>query len=512
MVAAPRLIFNDDGSNFLYSWDDVTADDLRAYLRRLEGTQVDMVAYCVAFGGYVTYYNSQVAERLGSGFGVTDKVKQARVADNLRRLDDEAGGYITCVFETLREMGLPVVASIRMNDAHMSSDPTGMVAGRFWMNHPRWRLAEPYGYYASCLDYRQPAVREYLRRLVREVIELYPGLAGIELDGMRSPFFFPEGEGERCAPIMTDLIRQIRADLDEAHADRYHLRVNVPRSPELALETGMDVAAWEAEGLVDGISPGCYNVDFQLPIAQWKQLLTRTPVQAYINCSPQTGQYLSREEYRGAAANAWHAGADGINLFNFPCLDELSFTQAVPPERQPFPAPEFGPYAWHGDQQETRTVLHELGDPEKLRRTHKRFLFCMEPKPYRHYVPEVAQVERLADPPRMALDFTCYEDFPAAREITLECKVVGVSLRDRFAFSINGRPVPAERSECLYSASGRDARVHSVPLEPYAQFTLTLDASWLQQGANVLEVALADRHPALLGVVELREVKLDVRY
>ncbi len=54
--------------------------------------------------------------------------------------------------------------------------------------------------------------------------------------------------------------------------------------------------------------------------------------------------------------------------------------------------------------------------------------------------------------------------------------------------------------------------MHSVPLEPYAQFTLTLDASWLQQGANVLEVALADRHPALLGVVELREVKLDVRY
>jgi len=536
----PRLILNDDGSNFLYSWDDMGADDLRAYLRRLRGTQVDMVAYCVAFGGYVTYYDSQVGERIGTGFGVTDDVKQARVAGNLRRLDKEAGGYLTCVFETLRDMGLPVVASFRMNDAHMSSDPVGPVAGRFWMNHPQWRLGESYGYYASCLDYSVPEVREVLRQLVLEFIGLYPDIAGIELDGLRSPFFFPEGEGERCAPIMTEFIRQIRADLKAA--GNYHLRVNVPRSPKLALESGMDVATWDEEGLVDGVSPGCYNTDFQIPTATWKQLLSRTPVQPYVNCSAQTGQYLSLEEYRGATANAWNAGADGVYLFNFPCLDELSFTQAVPPTRPPFPAPEFGPYAWHADQQETRQALYELGDAEQMRRADKRFLFCMEETRYRHYVPDEVTIDRLCHPeprtagapsegplaergpssrsgsapqddkPAAAFTFHCYEDFAAAREITLELKLVGVSLRDQFAFSVNDQAVPGERVTRLHSASGRDARVHSVSLDPYSQYTLKLDARRLTPGANILEVTLTQRHPALLGTVQLREVKLDVKY
>ena len=53
-AAGPRLIYNDDGFNFLASGDDLSLKDLRAYLSRLSGTQVDLVAYCVAEGGYVT--------------------------------------------------------------------------------------------------------------------------------------------------------------------------------------------------------------------------------------------------------------------------------------------------------------------------------------------------------------------------------------------------------------------------------------------------------------------------
>jgi len=283
----PRLILNDDGSNFLYSWDDLGAEDLRAYLSRLGNTHVDMVAYCVAFGGYVTYYESDVAEPLGTGFALTDRVRQRRWAHNRERLRREAGDYIGFVFSTLREMGIAPLASFRMNDAHMSSDPVGPVAGRFWMNHPEWRLGESYGYYGSCMDYAVSAVREYLRRLVNEVIGKFPDIVGVELDGMRSPFFFKNGTGRQNAPLMTDLLRQIREDLDKAAAGRrrYLLRVNVPRSPELAHEVGMDVAAWAAEGLVDGISPGCYGTDFQLPIERWKELLGGDiPVHAYLNC------------------------------------------------------------------------------------------------------------------------------------------------------------------------------------------------------------------------------------
>jgi len=513
----PRIIYNDDGSNFLYAWDDLGAEDLRSYLGYLKDTHVDMVAWCVAFGGYVTYYESQVAERLGAGFMVTDRVKQRRWAHNRERIAREVGDYCGFAFETLRELGIAPLASFRMNDAHMSSDPVGPVAGRFWMNHPQWRLGEPFGYYRSCLDYAVPAVREYLRRLVAEAVELFPDIAGVELDAMRSPFFFHEGEGEAKAPIMTAFIRQVRADLDEAAErsgrERYHLRVNVPRSPELALECGLDVAAWADEGLVDGISPGCYSTDFQVPIEAWRALVgERLLVHSYVNCGPATGQYLSVEEYRGAAANAYAAGADGVCLFNVPCvLTELPGLIARPVHDPPFPPPKFPASYWHPDITRIPEILSELGEPELLAGLDKRFLFFMEEQKYRHYSPEVAGIERV-DEDAVELCWRCYEDFDAAAEVLIDLKLVSVTVRDEFAFALNGEPVAAERIERLHAPSGRDQRVHWRPLEPFSLYRITPDRAHLRRGENMLTVALTAREPDLFGRIEARELEVTVRY
>jgi hypothetical protein len=382
------------------------------------------------------------------------------------------------------------------------------------MNHPEWRLGEPYGYYASCLDYAVPAVREYLRRLVLEVLGKFPDIAGIELDGLRSPFFFPDGEGREKAPIMTDFIRQIRADLDAAARgrERYQLRLTVPRSPALALETGLDVCAWDEEGLVEGVAPGCYNTDFQPPIDEWKQVLSdRMPVHAYIGCSPATAQYLALEEYRGAAANAYAAGADGIYLFNFPCLDELSFQLPCPPERPPFPAPEFHAQCWHPDLVRSHQALRELGDPAQLAHADKRFLFYLGPPPYRHHVTEGAGIERLQ--PRPAeLVWRCYEDFGSASETRLELKLVGVTLRDRFEFRLNGEIISGDRLQRLHASNGRDARLHPTSLGPYSLYVLRPNPATLRRGENRLSISLTQGEPNLLGAIDVRELEVTVRY
>jgi len=512
----PKLILNDDGSNFLYSHDDVTGDDLRTYLSRLEGTQVDMVVYCVAFGGYVTYYESEVAEPIGTGFRLVEKVKDRRWAHNRGKLRDEVGDYIGFVFRTLREMGIPAIASLRMNDAHMSSDPTGPVAGRFWMNHQEWLLGDPYNYYRSCLDYTQPAVREYLRRLVMEVVEKFPDIDGVELDGLRSPYFFPDGEGRERAPLMTELISQVRADLDKAAAERgresYLLRVNVPRSPELALEWGMDVATWDADGLVDGISPGCYGTDYQLPIGDWKELLSdNVPVHSYINCSQQMGQYLSLEEYRGAAASAWNQGADGVYLFNFPCLDELSRLLPVPADQRPYPVEDFVAYAHHPDVRRTRQALNELGDPEALATRDKHFLYYPGSSVYRHYVQESASINRFGAAPA-ELVWACHEDWERAAGVRVELKTVAVTSLDEFAFALNGVEVAAEKIERLHAYGGRDARVHSIPLQPYSTYTLKVDPAALHRGENRLTVTMTNCVPELAEDVEIREMVVKVYY
>jgi len=511
----PRIIYNDDGSNFLYSGDELGADDLRTYLKQLEGTHVDMVAYCVAFGGYVCYYESDVAEPIGSGFGYCDRVKQKRWASNRQRLRDEAGDYIGLVFQALRKMGLPALASVRMNDAHMSSDPAGPVAGRFWMNHPEWRLGDPYGYYGSCLDYTVPAVRGYLRRLVQEVIAKFPDIAGVELDAMRSPYFFRPDEGRDKAPLMTELIQQVREDLDNAAEasgrERYLLRLNVPRTPELALETGLDVAAWDRAGLIDGVSPGCYNTDFHPLVEQWKSLLSeRVLVHPYVNCGPGTAQYHSLEQFRGAAANAYGSGGDGVYLFNFPCLDELSRLLPRPVGEPAIPPAPFHAQCWHPDISVTRQALNELGDRDAVARGDKEYLFYMAPGSYRHYTPPPPAIDRLA-PEAVEMPFRCHQ-FRTAKEIVLKVKTVGVTTRDVFELELNDIPVPVQRIERLHAAGGRDARVHGVPLEPYSQFVVQLSHDVLKEGDNRLRVELVEREPGLFGTITLAELEVMVRH
>jgi len=508
------VILNDDGFNFLVGGDDLGVEDLHAYLHRLRDTHVDMVAYVAAEGGWLTLYDSEVGEPLGTGFAITDKVRPRRFWHNLQRLKREAGDYLGEVFSTLQALGIRAVASFRMNDAHMSSDPTGYCAGRFWMNHPEWRLGEIYGYYGACLNYSVPAVRQMLRRLVVEVIERYPTLDGIELDGMRSPFFFPPGEGRQKAPIITDLLREIRSDLDKAAHKRgkesYLLWVNVPRSPQLCLEVGLDVETWDAEQLVDGIATGCYGTDFQLPLNEWKERLRHTLVYAYLNCGRVGCQYHSLEEYRGAAANAYAQGADGIYLFNFPCLDELAGLIPRPLNQPPFPPPDFPATNWHPDLRETRKALVELGDPHLLKHRDKTFLFYTEPPAYYHWPPEEANIAR-ALPQPARLTFRCYEDFAAAREVLLEFKVVGVSIRDKFDLRLNDAPLADQRVEVLYAPGGRDQRLHPTPLEPYFWFKVNA-AGCLKSGENVLTVTLAEGDPTLIGNIEVREMQVHVSY
>ncbi len=511
----PRLVINDDGSNFLRQWDELNADDLKAYLSRLKGTHVDMVAYAVAEAGFITYYESKIGDPVGTGFKTSSNVMQNRYLRNRERLQREVGDYIGFVFSTLREMGIAPVASFRMNDAHMSSNPTGPFVGTFWKNHRQWCLGDPYGYYGSCLDYAVPEVRDYLRQLVNEVIQKFPDVAGIELDGMRSPFFFEDGKGRESAPIMTEFMRQIRSDLDAASrargGPRYVFRVNVPRSPELALECGMDVAAWDTEKLVDAISPGCYGTDFQLPIEQWKTLLSkRMLVQAYVNVGRVGSQYHSLEEYRGAAANAYAAGSDGMYLFNIPCLDELSTLLPRPVAQGAFPPQHFQAQGWHPDLTRARLAYSELDDPKNLVRKNKKYLFYTNTPTYRHTVQEKADIQR-SKPEPAKMHFRCYEDAAEAKEMRLELKTVGVSTFDQFDFLLNGQPIPPSRIERLHAPGGRDARVHPAKLAPYSQYVIDVLGN-LERGENQLTVTLTKQDPDVIGKIPLQEMELFVNY
>ena len=508
----PRLILNDDSSNFLTMQDDQTVENLRTYLARYAGTHVGMVCYCAAFGGGICYYDTEIGERFGSGYDISHRLGAHRVSRNMRRLRDGDSDYLGLVFRFLAELDLPAVASFRMNDCHMSSAPTGHCSGRFWMDHPEWRLGPSYGYYGACMNYAVPAVGQFVRALINEVVDRYPSIHGVELDFMRSPFFFMPGSGRDNAPVITALVDRIRDDLDTAASRlgraRYALCANVPRSPDFALDQGLDVQAWCHRGTIDMVSAGSYAADMLTPIHEWKQVLPESVhLCPYINCSPQTGSYLSRAQYRAAAANAYALGADGIYLFNFPCFDELNGLLARPVDEPLFPLPPFRDVCWHPDLGETREVLHELGDPAALDDKDKHYLFYMQDQIYPHYPPGPATIDR-SQPTSAALPFRI-ADAPAGEPgAELRVKLASVTRNDAFEFCLNAQPLATDRITRLHAVRGRDARVHSVRLDPYSLYVLKPGPAALKAGENVLEIRSVALEPNLIGAITAAELEV----
>ena len=510
-----KLVLNDDGHVFLYLNDDLGKAELRRYLESYCRPGVDTVAYCVGDMSWPTLYPTRVGvyyRALGAGgeFG------RSRMYKNVDRLASEPGGYFGAAFAILRELGKKILASFRMNDAHFTSLDNPHVS-EFWKQHAKLALGPAYGYYGGCLNYASEAVRGHFGDRVVEFAGLYPQIDGIELDAMRSPFFFPPGKGPASAPLFTEMVRRIKAAL-AAQAKRlkrpdYLLSINVPLTPELALECGLDVAAWDAERLFDCVSVGTYQAYMNHPMERWKKLLVHgTPAYAYIGCSPQTGQYLGRDEYRAAAANAHASGADGIYLFNYPCLFELASQVPVAAEEVKIALADMRACG-QADFSQVGQALDEIGRAESLRGKDKRFLFYFSNDAgYRHYDPDRASLDRRGGQGPLKAAFRCYEEYGRTRAITLRFKIENVARTERFQASLNGRPIEPGRQTVRYAANGRDTRIHTVKLGPYLEHEVSLQPSQLLRGENVLEVTPTRLAADLTATINLVEIELRVAY
>ncbi len=510
-----NLVLNDDGHVFLNLNDGLGKAELRRYLESYCRPGVGTVAYCVGDMSWPTLYPTRVGVHYRA-LGAGGDLRRSRAHKNVDNFADEPGGYFGAAFGILRELGKKVLASFRMNDAHFTSLDNPNVS-EFWKQHAKLALGPAYGYYGGSLNYASEVVRGHFFDRVVEFVDLYPEVDGIELDAMRSPFFFPPGKGPEHAPLFTELVRRIKAAL-AAQAKRlkrpdYLLSINVPLTPKLALECGLNVAAWDAERLFDYVSVGTYQAYMNHPIERWKKLLVEgTPAYAYVGCSPQTGQYLELEEYRAAAANAYGAGADGIYLFNYPCLFELASQVPVAAEEVKMALTDMRAHG-HADFTKVGQALEEIGRAELLGGKDKRFLFYFSNDAnYRHYDPDLASVDRRGPPGPLKAAFRCYEDYERTRAITLRFKIENVARTEQFQASLNDRPIEPGRQQTRYAANGRDTRIHTVKLGPYLEYEVSLRPSQLSRGENMLEVTPTRLTADLAGKINLVEIELHVAY
>ncbi|HOX58771.1 MAG TPA: hypothetical protein P5205_10865 [Candidatus Paceibacterota bacterium] len=474
-----RIIFNNDGNEPVYFCKAATAEELlKARTSRLAGSQVDSIFYCTWSSGFGLFTHNTKA---GQVFSTREAMfKDNRTQEFLdRKLDP-----LQVMADFAHQHGMELFWSMRMNDTHDGAGadygPVMFRANRLKQEHPEWLIGSkehpPRHGAWSAVDYGVPEIRDLAFRYCAEVCRNYQ-VNGIELDFFRHAFFFRcSGRGEPCGDAeldqMTALVRRIRAATEEAGRKCNRpilLAVRVPDSTDYCRLIGIDLERWLREGLVDLLIVSGYT-----QLNPWEysvQLGHRYGVKVY----PSLDEPRVRDEgarklrgtpaaYRGRALNVWHAGADGVYLFNF-----------------------FDPAS---------SLWRELGDPAGLRKLERTYFASVRgvgsmPVPHQKFlrVPTLnpaSPVSVAAGKPGRVV-FRVGEDFAGAGEparICLRLRFKNMPAAGQFHGSLNQQPLS-------------NGEIRDVWME------YQLNAKALCAGINLLEVSCADSPAGPFSLLDL---------
>ncbi len=332
-----RLIYNNDGTDILGNYmfnRPLTVMDVKDYVDMVANTQV--TTFMICSGSDFMYYRSAYGRILGDDKkGALDCGKDTatcRALTNYYRnhlnLEKAGTDIIETTLKRAKEKGMEAFISYRMNDLHFSdtSMHCPVAYTDFWFAHPEYWINENTGWHsAGALDFAFKQVREHKLNIIKEQLNKYEELLdGYDLDFMRFIVYFRSGDGEKNAPLMTELLKQIKAEVDRISAKRGKkilLSARVPVSLDFCLQKGLDVREWVRLGLIDFVSIGVHYIGNPvIPVAEFKHDLEAPSVPVY--ASIEDGGYSPRETYsngmyRGMASHILSQGGDGIYLFNY---------------------------------------------------------------------------------------------------------------------------------------------------------------------------------------------------
>lgn len=342
------VIFNEDGDFCITDPDpEVSVQYIRNMLGELADTPVKTVMHSVGAGSDILYYPSL----FGSYWGwralpkYEDHAAWGPRIRAGRSLGEAGADLIMAAADKVNEMGMYFVPSVRMNDAHFVFDPLNYpLTGRFWMeNQDKTIVHSPIAGrdYGSALNFLHKEVRDYRLGIITEVIERYgEKMEGLELDFNRFQLFFPAGRAEEGLPLMTELVREVRAKLNAKSSQTgrsYTLFVRVPPALRNCRWSGLDIETWAKEGLVDVVIPSqMMTIAHDKPVQEFTDLLAplgvgvfptlyeRTQFNAPMSASvPETisasdfTRIATPAQVAGVILNQLAQGAKGFQLYNF---------------------------------------------------------------------------------------------------------------------------------------------------------------------------------------------------
>ncbi len=384
-----RLIYNDDGGGPCALEPPLTPRQfVDATIGQIAGTRVDALSWPIGMNGlYVMNYPTHVpgGEVVGDSLREDTGVKLEsswwwRNIRAIRGLIEQGHDPMKLMVNGAHEAGIDIWIHIRQNDWHhvrgeSTADPKhflNFMAGRFWREHPEWRIGKdgmegwPEGQPVSQAaidfqDFAHEPVRRYRIAIAEEAASRYD-VDGIELDFMRCPYFFKKSQVPAMTAVMTEYVREIRRTLDRLGRARNRyigVSARVPWTVAGAAAVGLDAPRWARDGLVNQLVPSSFfAMTLDADVSEWIAIGKGTGCRIYpcIEESYRAGismeggvpdlQWVDLERARATALNFWNAGADGIYLFNWPD---------------------------RGRNVNTTPGLSELHDPSILRRKNKRY-------------------------------------------------------------------------------------------------------------------------------------------
>jgi hypothetical protein len=479
-----RFIYNNDGtfllSNSLHDRRRLTVPDVHAYVDQVADTGV--TSFFICSGSSMPYYTSRHERTIGClepGTPPSDGA-HPHAGDNCELYgthtaalgEDGTDIVAQCVLRA-HARGMEAGISMRMNDLHFT-DPSicfPLGQGDFWLEHAEYRLgsaAAPGWHTEGAHDYSHVAVRQYKLRLFEEICANFDADA-VELDFMRFPIYFPDGQGPQCTPLMTEFVRQARQIANAAAQQRgrpLELGIRLLVEMKRAHHLGFDPVTYTQEQLIDFITLTPFLHDLPtVPVTAFRNELgdEHVPIYAGLMSNTRCGP-VSHGGFRARAANCYRNGADGLCLFNF------FFTREEPPQGKVGTGP-------------CRALLHELAGPEPLEHRNKLYAAGIR-YGYPGVDPDPTLPAELTSGTELFLEVGLAETTPPAQTPLL---FVGTRGADDLECEWNGRSL--DRMDGLAFASEYGA---GRALEQSAGMVgFALRGSDLRPGGNVLRLVTA---------------------
>ena len=374
-----RLIYNSDGTNVLWNGmfnRPLSVADVKAYVDTVANTQV--TTFMICSGCDFPYYRSKYGRVFGDdrngildcGDDTTTYKRMVTAYHNHLNLEKEGTDIVEISLKRAKEEGMEAFISYRINDLHFAdtSSHCPITNTDYWLKHPQYWLNENVGWHSKgAFDFAHKEVRERKLGIITEQLEKYGEfLDGYDLDFMRFIVYFKSNEAKKNAPLMTELVKAVRAEVDkqsEKYGKKILLSARVPTSVEDCLKKGLDIKEWVNKGLIDFVSIGVHFIgNPAIPVGKFKTELGNPDFPVYTTI--ENGGYSPREPYshgmcRGMASHILAKGGDGVYLFNYFITERLSLEEGGQVCRIIDP-----------------DLLQEIGSLETLRSRNK--IYCLD--------------------------------------------------------------------------------------------------------------------------------------